>query len=223
MGLDSVNVLTEAASALSDEDIVARVLSGDVPLFELLVRRHNQRLYRATKAILRDEAEAEDAMQEAYVHAFVKLNQFAGEAKFSTWLTKIAVYEALGRLRRRRRQEEIPNTMKSQDNPERLVQDLEVRAAIEDAVERLSPIYRAVFVLREVEELSASETAECLAITEEAVKTRLHRARMLLRRRLQRTIGGALRRTFTYGGQRCDAMTTAVMARIQMLSAGRRE
>lgn len=223
MGLDSMNVLAEAASALSDEDIVARVLSGEVPLFELLVRRHNQRLYRATKAILKDEGEAEDAMQEAYVRAFVKLDQFAGDAKFSTWLTKIAVYEALGRLRRRKRQEEIPDTMKSHDNPERTVHDLQVRAAIEDAVEKLSPIYRAVFVLREVEELSGSETAECLGITEETVKTRLHRARVLLRHRLDRIIGGALGRSFSYGGRRCDAMATAVMARIQTLSAGRNE
>jgi RNA polymerase sigma-70 factor (ECF subfamily) len=223
MGVVSMNVLAEAASALSDEDIVARVLSGEVPLFELLVRRHNQRLYRATKAILKDEAEAEDAMQEAYVRAFVKLDQFAGDAKFSTWLTKIAVYEALGRLRRRKRQEEIRDAMKSHDNPERTVQDLQVRAAIEDAVERLSPIYRAVFVLREVEELSGSETAECLGITEETVKTRLHRARVLLRHRLERIIGGALGRSFSYGGRRCDAMATAVMTRIQTLSIDRSE
>ena len=205
-------------SALADEEIVARVLSGEIPLFELLVRRYNQRLYRATKAILRDEAEAEDAIQEAYVHAFVKLDQFAGKAKFSTWLTKIAVYEALGRLRRRKRQEEVAGTMRSRDNPERTVYDLQVRTAIEDAVERLSPIYRAVFVLREVEELTGSETAECLGITEETVKTRLHRARVLLRRRLQRVTGDALGGSFSYGGRRCDAMPTAVMARIQALS-----
>ena len=113
--------------------------------------------------------------------------------------------------------------MKSHDNPERTVHDLQVRAAIEGAVEKLSPIYRAVFVLRDVEELSGSETAECLGITEETVKTRLHRARALLRRRLECTMGGALSRSFSYGGQRCDAMTTAVMARIQTLSVGRSE
>ncbi|MCC6362500.1 MAG: RNA polymerase sigma factor [Bryobacterales bacterium] len=223
MSVDSRNVLAEATSALSDEDIVARVLSGEVPLFELLVRRHNQRLYRATKAILKDEEEAEDAMQEAYVRAFVRLDQFAGEARFSTWLTKIAVHEALGRLRRRKRQEEFPDTMKSHDNPERTVHDLRVRAAIEHAVEKLPPIYRAVFVLRDVEELSGAETAECLGITEETVKTRLHRARMLLRRRLERVIGSELGRSFSYGARRCDAMTAAVMARIQVLSAGRSE
>jgi RNA polymerase sigma-70 factor (ECF subfamily) len=213
-----MTVLAEVTSALPDEEIVARVLNGETPLFELLVRRYNQRLYRATIAILKDESEAEDAMQEAYVRAFVKLDQFAGEAKFSTWLTKIAVYEALGRLRRRKRQEEIPDTMKSHDNPERAVQELQVRGAIEAAVEKLPPIYRAVFVLREIEELSGSETAGCLGITEETVKTRLHRARMLMRRRLERAIGTALNRSFSYGERRCDAMTAAVMTRIQILS-----
>ncbi len=216
-----MNVLSEATSALCDEDIVARVLSGEVALFELLVRRHNQRLYRATKAILKNEEEAEDVMQEAYVRAFVKLDQFAGNARFSTWLTKIAVYEAIGRLRRHKRREEISDTMKGRDNPERTVQDLQVRAAIEGAVETLSPIYRAVFVLRDVEELSGAETAECLGIAEETVKTRLHRARLLLRRRLERIIGGALGRSFSYGAWRCDAMTAAVMARIQTLSVDR--
>lgn len=218
-----MNVLAEAASALTDEDIVARVLGGEVTLFELLVRRHNQRLYRATKAILRDEGEAEDTMQETYVRAFVKLDQFAGEAKFSTWLTKIAVYEALGRLRRGKRQVEVPDTMKSRDNSERTVLGLQVRAAIEEAVEKLSPIYRVVFVLREIEELTGSETAACLGITEETVKTRLHRARTLLRRRLERIIGGAVSASFSYGGRRCNAMTTAVMARIQTLSLDRCE
>lgn len=207
--------LAEAARVLSDEDIVGRVLNGEVQLFELIVRRYNQRLYRAMIAILRDEAEAEDAMQEAYVHAFAKLDQFAGQAKFSTWLTKIAVYEALGRLRRRKRYEEVPETMKSDDDPEHTVYDLQLRGAIEGAIRKLPAIYRSVFVLREIEELSGSETAECLGIAEETVKTRLHRARNLLRRRLERTAGGVLGRSFSYGEQRCDAMTAAVMERIR--------
>lgn len=212
-------MLAQAASALPDEEIVARVLHGEAALFELIVRRHNQRLYRATKAILRDDAEAEDAMQEAYVRAFVKLDQFAGEAKFSTWLTRIAVYEALGRLRRRKQQQEIPDTMKSRDNPERAAQDAEMRAAIEHAVGRLPAIYRSVFVLREVEELSGAETAAILGIAEDTVKTRLHRARMLLRRRLERVFYTALGRSYAYAGRRCDAMTAAVMRRVLTLSA----
>jgi RNA polymerase sigma-70 factor (ECF subfamily) len=223
MSVDAMDVLSAASRALSDEEIVARVLDGDVPLFELLVRRYNQRLYRATKAILKDDAEAEDAMQEAYVRAFVKLDQFAGEAKFSTWLTKIAVYEALGRLRRRKRQEEVPNTMKSRDNPERTVYALELRTAIEAAVQKLPPIYRAVFVMREIEELSGTETAACLGITEETVKTRLHRARMLLRSRMARTVDRALSHAFSFGNRRCDAMTAVVMESIQNLSLGHAE
>jgi RNA polymerase sigma-70 factor (ECF subfamily) len=220
MGVNATDVLSAATAALSDEEIVARVLDGEAPLFELLVRRYNQRLYRATKAILKDDAEAEDAMQEAYVRAFVKLDQFAGDAKFSTWLTKIAVYEALGRLRRRKRQEEVPDTMRSHDNPERTVNGLELRAAIEAAVEKLPPIYRAVFVLREIEELSGMETAGCLGITEETVKTRLHRARMLLRSRMGQTVNRTVRHAFSYGDRRCDAMTAAVMRNIQSLSFG---
>src|SRR5215204_7369155 len=104
-------MLTEAGSILPDNEIVRRVLDGETALFELIVRRYNQRLFRATRAILRDDNAAEDAMQEAYLRAFAKLDQFAGEAKFSTWLTKIAVYEALGRLRRAKLEEELPETM----------------------------------------------------------------------------------------------------------------
>lgn len=218
-----MDVLSVAARALSDEEIVVRVLGGDVPLFELLVRRYNQRLYRATKAILKDDAEAEDAMQEAYIHAFVKLDQFAGEAKFSTWLTKIAIYEALGRLRRRKRQEEVPDTMKSRENPERTAYNSELRAAIEAAVQKLPPIYRAVFVLREIEELTGAETAACLGITEETVKTRLHRARMLLRSRMAQTVDRALSHAFSFGDRHCDAMTAVVMERIQGLPRRRAE
>ena len=160
-------LLAEAVSPFSDEEIVKRVLEGDTAVFELIVRRYNQRLFRATRAILRDDGEAEDVMQEAYVRAFVNLDQFAGDAKFSTWLTKIAVYEALGRLRRVKRQEELAETMDSSDNPERTAYGRELQSAIESAVDALPPLYRTVFVLREVEEMSVAETAECLGITEE--------------------------------------------------------
>jgi RNA polymerase sigma-70 factor (ECF subfamily) len=110
--------------------------------------------------------------------------------------------------------------MSSHDNPERTVYGLELRAAIEAAVEKLPPIYRAVFVLREVEELSGTETAGCLGITEETVKTRLHRARMLLRSRMARTVDRALSHAFSFGDRRCDAMTAVVMQSIQKLSLG---
>ena len=212
-------MLDEAVSRFSDEEIVKRVLEGDTALFELIVRRYNQRLFRAARAILRDDAEAEDAMQEAYVRAFVNLDQFAGEAKFSTWLTKIAVYEALGRLRRAKRQEELPEAMDSSDNPERTAYGRELRSAIESAVDALPQLYRSVFVLREVEEMTVAETADCLGITEESVKTRCHRARALLRSRLERAIGVAASQSFSFMGHRCDRMTNSVMERIR--AAGR--
>ena len=212
-------MLAEALSQLSDEDIVKRVLDGDTAVFELIVRRYNQRLFRATRAILRDDSEAEDVMQEAYVRAFVNLDQFAGEAKFSTWLTKIAIYEALGRLRRAKRQEELPESMNSSsDNPERVAYGRELQSAIESAVDALPPLYRTVFVLREVEEMSVAEAADCLGITEESVKTRSHRARALLRSRLERAIGAAASQAFAFLGHRCDRMTSSVMERIRTIN-----
>jgi RNA polymerase sigma-70 factor (ECF subfamily) len=156
-------------------------------------------------------------MQEAYLRAFAKLDQFAGEAKFSTWLTKIAVYEALGRLRRAKSEEELPDTMKTDDNPERITYSRELRSVIERAVEGLPPLYRSVFVMREVDDLSVAETADCLGITQESVKTRLHRARSLLRSRLDRAIGSATSDAFSYLGSRCDRITASVMDRINRL------
>jgi RNA polymerase sigma-70 factor, ECF subfamily len=208
-------VLAEAVSPLSDEELVKRVLDGDTAVFELLVRRYNQRLFRTTRAILRDDSEAEDVMQEAYVKAFVKLDQFAGEAKFSTWLTKIAVYEALGRLRRAKRQEELPETMDTSDSPERTAYGRELQSAVESAVDALPPLYRTAFMLREIEDMSVAETADCLGITEETVKTRCHRARALLRSRLERVVGAVASQAFSFLGHRCDRMTNRVMERIR--------
>lgn len=205
----------EMATALTDEQIVSRVLGGETSLFELIIRRHNQRLYRATRSILKDTAEAEDVMQEAYVRAFAHLHQFAGEAKFSTWLTKIAVYEALGRLRRRKQMDEIPGGLASgASNPEHTAYQRQLQTMIESAIDVLPPLYRSVFVLRDVEELSGAEVAECLGITEETAKTRLHRARRILRDELKTSLGGAISAAFSYGTVHCDRMTAATMERI---------
>lgn len=212
------SLIAEAITTLSDEEIVARVLNGDTAVFELIIRRYNQRLFRTTRAILRNDVEAEDVMQEAYVRAFVKLDQFSGESKFSTWLTKIAVYEALGRVRRASRQEEFTEAMDDRDDPERTAYGEELRSTIQSAIDALPSKYRGVFVMREIENLSVAETAECLSISEENVKTRLHRARTLLRTRLERSIGVAAREACTFLGHRCDRMTDAVMARIRSLS-----
>jgi RNA polymerase sigma-70 factor (ECF subfamily) len=208
-------MLMETTSSLPDEEIVRRVLEGETALFELLIRRYNQRLYRATRAILRDEEEAEDAIQEAYVSAFANLDRFAGEARFSTWLTKIAVYEALGRLRRRKRMDEMSDIASTRATPERATYGNELKAAIESAVDRLPTAYRSVFILRDIEEMTGAETAHCLGITEETVKTRLHRARRLLRHQLEKTVGTALVGAFAFGAQRCDRITENTMARIR--------
>lgn len=210
-----------APQTLSDEEIVGRVLAGETPLFEVLMRRHNERVYRAARAIVRDDREAEDVMQEAYVNAYTHLRQFDGRAKFSTWLTKIAVYEALARARRQGRYrpldtntpEALMPTTTSPD-PERQAFGRELGALIESAVDALGDGYREVFMLRQVEGLSTAETAATLGLTEDVVKTRFSRARQALQRDLLERMGAAASSTFTFGQGRCDRLVDAVMERI---------
>jgi RNA polymerase sigma-70 factor (ECF subfamily) len=209
-------------SVLSDEQVVARVLQGETALFEILMRRHNQRVYRAARAVVRNDAEAEDILQEAYVRAFAHLDQFAGRAAFSTWLTRIAVHEALARLRRLGRGATLPDgdtddmtELRSSDDVEERASAHELRPVLEAAIDTLPDSFRAVFMLRTVEEMSTAETAVVLDIPEETVKTRLHRARGLLRKSLERSAGEGLRAAFGFGAARCDRVVAAVLARIQ--------
>jgi RNA polymerase sigma-70 factor (ECF subfamily) len=205
---------------LEDEAIVRRVRAGETELYELLVRRHNQRLYRTARAVLRDEDEAEDVVQEAYVAAFVHLDRFQGRSAFSTWITRIALHAALARRRRARRQEpvepalleEIP-TM-SDTNPASQVESRELGALLTEAVERLSGSLRLVYVLREVEGLSVEETARVLEITPENVKVRLHRARRALRQDLGRRMDAERSRIYPFHLDRCDRIVAAVFRRI---------
>lgn len=210
--------------SLSDEDVVARVLAGETVLFEVLMRRHNQRIYRAARAILRDDREAEDVMQEAYVNAFTHLRQFDGRALFSTWLTKIAVYEALSRLRARRRSEPLDDAAAERSmttplslDPEQQAFGRELGALIESAVDGLADGYREVFMLRQIEGLNTAETAEALGISEDLVKTRLSRARRALRHELLERTGAAAVNAFTFGQSRCDRIVAAVLARIEVI------
>jgi RNA polymerase sigma-70 factor (ECF subfamily) len=209
----------------ADEDVVKRVLGGETAVYEILMRRYNQRLYRVARSILRNDGDAEDVMQEAYVRAYEHLNQFAGQAKFSTWLTKIAVYEALGRLRRQGRTENLDSVLDSDRHvmarmtsdtrdPERQAYDHELRIVLEGAIDSLPETYRLVFMLRAVEGMSVAETAGCLDIGVEAVKTRLHRARSLLRKDLQQRAGVVTAQTFPFHLSRCDRVVEAVFRRI---------
>jgi RNA polymerase sigma-70 factor, ECF subfamily len=207
----------------SDEEVVKRVLDGETALYELLMRRHNQRLYRVARAILRDDAEAEDVMQDAYVRAYQNLASFQGRAKFVTWLTRIAVHEALTRSRRRLRfhafdpadesnGEIMQSPPSSTRSPEQQAYDRELAAVLEKAVLSLSEDHRLVFVLRDVEGMTTEETAHCLNLTEENVKVRLHRARAGLRKRLYRVVGATAARCFQFHAVRCDRVVKNVFA-----------
>jgi RNA polymerase sigma-70 factor (ECF subfamily) len=203
---------------LSDEDIVTRILEGDSALFEVLMRRHNERVFRAARAILRDDREAEDVMQEAYVNAYAHLAQFDGRARFSTWLTKIAVYEALARARRRGRYELMDETPLEaimptvSPDPERQTFGHELGRLIESAVDNLGDGYREVFMLRQVEGMSTAETA--LGVSEDVVKTRFSRARHAIQQDLLNRMGSAAASAFTFGQARCDHVVATVVARI---------
>ena len=205
------------APTLSDEDVVERVRAGELALFEILVRRYDQRLYRAARAITGDDAEAEDVVQEAYVRAYANLHQFAGRASFATWLTRIAAHEAFARLRRRGRlvdEDPMPMLSSSAPGPEERASDRELAQALEAAIDALPAVYRTVFMLRDVEGLTTAETATCLEIGQQTVKTRLHRARTLLRNHLLTRARAALPAMFQFAGARCDAAVAAVLARI---------
>ncbi len=215
---------------LSDDEVVIRVLAGETALFEIIMRRHNQRLYRVARAILGNDGEAEDVMQDAYVRAYACLHQYAHRAQFSTWLTKIAVHEAWARSRRQRRVESLEVLRKEEGedmgafastmrDPERQTFDREMKAMLEGTIDALPESYRSVFVLREIEGLGTEETAECLGVSEEVVKTRLHRARGQLQRALYERAGASSTSAFEFHLSRCDRVVTSVLQRIRQSRA----
>src|SRR5574339_237410 len=198
----------EGWACLTDEQIVERVVAGQTALFEVLMRRHNERVYRAARAILRDESEAEDVMQQAYVNAYSHLRQFDGRARFSTWLTRIAIHEAFARVRRRGRYINmdpeqtsgltVVTSIASTPDPERLAFSRELGALMESAIDRLPDGAREVFILRMVEGMSTEEVAAALDVSEAVVKTRLSRARATLRRELSAQAEAASANTFRF-------------------------
>lgn len=219
-----------SAAAASDLALAGRIAGRDTAAFEQLMRQHNGRLFRVVRAILKDDAEAEDALQDAYVDAYRHIEDFKGTAQLGTWLTRIAVNHALMRLRKQRRERQvIPIDDRDPDSTARaeaVADDRvespisaalrgEVRAMLERRIDELPVAFRTVFVMREVEEMTVDETAEVLSIPPATVRSRLFRARALLRDALAHDIDTATRDVFGFAGVRCDRIVIAVLARVR--------
>ncbi len=217
------------AAPLADDDlsIARRIAAGDRSAFELLMRRHNRRLYRLARGTLHNDAEAEDALQEAYMSAWRSIGKFRGDSALFTWLSRLVLNECFGRLRRAaRRQNVIPMvdpgtqdaadamTTHDSDSPDNAVARAEMRALLERKLDALPDAFRVVFVLRSIEEMSVEETAQCLDIPEATVRSRHFRAKSLLRESLAREIDLAERDLFEFGGSQCDRVVARVLLRI---------
>ena len=214
-------------AAADDTAIVRRVLAGDKAAFEHLMRRYNRRLYRLARAVLRNDEEAEDALQEAYLSAYRLLGQFRAEAALSTWLSRLVLNECLGRLRRTARRQNIiaifPTTTSFEldataaddsDLPDNILSRAQMRDLLQKKLDELQEIFRVVFVLRSVEELTVEETATCLNIPEATVRSRHFRAKSLLREALAQDLDIAERDLYQFGGLRCDRVTATVLSKL---------
>ncbi len=218
--------------SLSDEELLDRARTGDPAVLREIMRRNSPRLYRLARTVLRNESEAEDVLQETYFRAFRNLADFRGESRFSTWLTRIALNEALGRLRRARPTVELSHaenvstaetaqvipfpTMSHEADPERALARKQMAGLLEGAIDSLPDPFRVVFVLRAIEELSVEETARQLGLAEATVKTRLHRAKRLLQKSMEAEVGSALADVFPFAGRRCNRISEAVLSRLGM-------
>lgn len=216
--------MPEAAEGPSgDVLLVRRALAREAGAFRAIIKTHNQLLYRIARGVVRNDAEAEDIVQEAYMRAFASLGSFRGDSSLATWLSRIVINEALGRLRKRRHTVAMPENPEAQiirfpinpsDDPERTMAQRQILALVERATDSLPDIYRVVFVARVIEGLSMEETADLLGVRPETVKTRLHRARTLLRKALDDEIGPVLLDAFPFAGRRCERLTQSVMRRL---------
>lgn len=228
------NALAIDYGALQDSELVLRAGKGEREAYRHILQRSNQRLFRIARSVLNDDDEAEDAVQEAYTHAFAHLDSYRGEASLLTWMTRIVLNVAFARLRQRHVTvgiEHIEFAQKAQgqvimfptkfgaEDPAAGATRAQMRALIEQAIDALPEAFRVVFVMREVEECSTEETAQALGIRQETVKTRLHRARRLLRKALHGTLAGALTEAFPFLGPRCERLTATMMARLPRGSA----
>ncbi|MER8504669.1 RNA polymerase sigma factor [Mesorhizobium sp. M1142] len=215
--------LTATPAASGDMLLVGRALARDGDAFRTIIKTHNQRLYRIARGVVRNDSEAEDIVQEAYVSAFAHLESFRGDASLATWLSRIVINEALGRLRKRRRMVAMPENPQAEiirfplnpsDDPERTMAQRQILELVERATDSLPDVYRMVFVARVIKGLSIEETAELLGVRPETIKTRLHRARALVRKALDDQIGPVLLDAFPFAGRRCERLTNAVMQRL---------
>jgi RNA polymerase sigma-70 factor (ECF subfamily) len=210
-----------------DAELVRRALAREEAAVRAIMQANNRRLYRLARGILRNDAEAEDVVQDTYVRAFTHLEQFRGDSSLSTWLSRIAMNEALGRLRRQRPGVEwsalekgaseaqiIPFPLASQDDPEKSMAQREIQHVVEHAIDELPEPFRLVFITRVIEGMNVEETAELLGLKPETVKTRLHRARNLLRDNVERKIGPVVMEAFPFAGKRCERLTEAVLQRL---------
>ncbi|SDT16658.1 RNA polymerase sigma factor [Bradyrhizobium canariense] len=217
-------VATEAA----DAELVRRALARDETAFRSIMQSNNRRLYRLARGILRNDSEAEDVVQETYVRAFTHLEKFRGESSLATWLARIAMNEALGRLRRQRPNVEIdtlaPGEMEAQiiqfplsavaEDPEKSMAQREIQHVVEHAIDELPEAFRVVFITRVIEGMNIEETADILGLKPETVKTRLHRARAMLRDNVEKKIGPVVMEAFPFAGKRCERLTEAVLKRL---------
>jgi RNA polymerase sigma-70 factor (ECF subfamily) len=219
---------TQSASPLLDDEctLVRRIVAGERSAFEVLMRRHNRRLYRLARAVLRSATEAEDALQDAYLLAYRSLDKFRGDASLSTWLSRLVLNECLGRMRRGQRRDnvipivssptEIATVADAEDDlPDRITARSQVRDLIEAKLEDLPHDFRIVFVLRSIEELSVEEVAQLLGIQQATVRSRHFRANSMLRESLAREFDLAQRDVFEFGGARCDHIVARVMRKLR--------
>ena len=217
-----------APAAVGDSELVKRALARDEAAVRDIIKANNRRLYRLARGILRNDGEAEDVVQETYVRAFTHLTDFRGESSLSTWLSRIAMNEALGRLRRQRPGVELSSLpqgtleaqiiqfplMSAADDPEKSMAQREIQHVVEGAIDELPEPFRMVFITRVVEGMNVEETAEILDLKPETVKTRLHRARAMLRDNVEKKIGPVVMEAFPFAGKRCERLTEAVLKRL---------
>jgi RNA polymerase sigma-70 factor, ECF subfamily len=211
----------------SDAELVQRARDRDEAAIRSIMRSNNRRLYRLARGILRDESEAEDVVQEAYVLAFTHLENFRGDSTLATWLARIAINEALGRLRRQRPAVEWtslqPGVLEAQiiqfpiaavSDPEKTMAQRQIQHVVEQAIDELPEAFRIVFITRVIEGMNVDETAEILGLKPQTVKTRLHRARTMLRGNVEKRIGPVVMEAFPFAGKRCERLTGAVLQRL---------